>query len=211
MTRRRLLSLGLLLVLGSGALSSCHQGGTTDDFHYSGQRIPPNTAAADFQLTDQNGNRFSLSAEKGRVVVLFFGFTHCPNVCPTTLARLASVMHGLPPEQQRKVQIVFITLDPERDGVAEIKGYVPFFDPSFIGLTGSTAEIAQVAKDYGVTYEKTMQSSQVAANNYTISHSSYTYVVDPAGNFAILYEDKNLLQTEAVMKDLQHLLQEAGS
>ncbi|MGC3988511.1 MAG: SCO family protein [Chthoniobacteraceae bacterium] len=211
MKLRRLLSLVVLGSLGFGALQSCQRGGAADDFHYSGQRIPPNTPASDFQLTDQDGNRFSLSAEKGKVVVLFFGFTHCPNICPTTLARLASVVHGLPAGQQRKVQVVFITLDPERDDVAAIKGYVPFFDPSFIGLTGSTTEIAQVAKDYGVSYEKTMQSSQVAANNYTISHSSYTYVVDPAGHFAILYEDKNLLQTDAVTRDLQHLLEEAGS
>jgi protein SCO1/2 len=198
--------LALPLLASFAALQSCHR--ASDNFHYLGQRLPANTPAADFQLTDQDGNRFSLSREHGKVVVLFFGFTHCPNVCPTTLARLASVVHGLPADLQKKVQVVMVTLDPERDDAAMMKGYVPFFDPSFIGLTGSPEEIAQVAKDYGVTYEKVMQSSQVAANNYTINHSTYVYVIDPAGNFALLYQDKDLIRPEPVIADLEQLIKE---
>jgi len=206
--RAAFLPLVIVAIFSALMFSGCKKAAEKEAFQYAGQRLPAQNPAAEFQLTDQDGNPFSLQAARGRMVIMFFGFTHCPNVCPTTLARVSAIVHGLPEAMQRKTQVLFITLDPERDSPQVLKGYVPFFDPKFIGLTGSPEEIARVAKAYGVTYERAMQTSQVAANNYTINHSTYTYVIDPAGNFALIYDDKDLLNGDAVTRDLEHLMNE---
>lgn len=133
--------------------------------------------AKDFSLTDQNGKHRTLADFKGKVVVVFFGYTQCPDVCPTTMAELAETMKQLGPDAD-KVQVLFITLDPQRDSQALLAKYVPAFDPRFLGLRGSDAETAQVAKDFKVFYQKVPGKEP---GSYTIDHTAASYVFDPQG------------------------------
>src|SRR5215217_6656374 len=109
--------------------------------------------AKGFSLTDHTGKPRTLADFKGKVVVMFFGFTQCPDVCPTTMAEMAAVMKELGP-QASDVQVLFVTLDPERDTPELLKQYVPAFDARFVGLYGTPAEIAQTAKEFKVFYKK---------------------------------------------------------
>ena len=131
---------------------------------------------ADFQLADFNGKPRRLSDFRGKVVVLFFGYTHCPEVCPTTLADLAQVMKLLGRDADR-VQVIFVTLDPERDNPSLLAKYVSSFDPSFLGLYGDAQSTAQVAGSFGVSYEKQYDKQ----GGYTVDHSDGIYLLGPRG------------------------------
>lgn len=138
-------------------------------------------AHADFQLTDFNGDPRSLLSFRGKVVVLFFGYTHCPVVCPTTLADLAEVMRLLGKDANR-VQVLFVTLDPERDSPEVLAKFVPSFYPSFLGLYGDAQATANAAKAFGVKYAK-----QYAKNGaYTLDHSDGTYLIGVRGQSILL-------------------------
>ena len=123
---------------------------------------------------------------RGKAVVLFFGFTHCPDVCPTTLADLAGVMKTLGPGADR-VQVLFVTLDPERDTPQDLAQYVHAFDARFIGLRGDAAATQRVAKDFKIYYEKRKQGE-----TYTIDHSAQSYVIDPQGRLRLLVRHDRL-------------------
>ena len=127
---------------------------------------------ADFQLTDFNGQPRRLSDFKSKVVVLFFGYTHCPDVCPTTLADLAQVMRQLGKDAQR-VQVLFVTLDPERDTPALLAKFVPSFDPAFLALYGDPQATALAAQAFGVKYAK----QQNKRGGYTLDHSDGLYLL----------------------------------
>jgi protein SCO1 len=175
-----------------------------DTGKYYGQWIGKD--AADFTLTDQDGKRMSLSDLRGNAVLMTFGFTHCPNVCPTTLANLSSIYRSLPAAAQQKVKVVFISVDPARDTPKAMKDYVGFYGPTFIGLTGSSDEIAGVAKDYGAYYKEELQDSPVAGDYYTVTHSTYVYMIDPQGRFALLYNNDKLLDHGRMAGDIQQIL-----
>lgn len=130
----------------------------------------------DFRLTDAGGQAHSLSDFRGKVVVLFFGYTHCPEVCPTTLADLARVMRLLGPDAKR-VQVLFITVDPERDTPDVLGKFVPAFDPSFIGLYGDAQATAQAARVFSVNYEKQFDLH----GGYSVNHTDGTYIVGLTG------------------------------
>jgi protein SCO1/2 len=137
--------------------------------------------AQHFQLTDHHGKVRTLSDFKGKVVLVFFGFTQCPYVCPTTMAEMASVMRELGPQADR-LQVLFVTLDPERDTQKLLATYVPAFDPRFLGLYGDAAATAKVAKDFKVFYQKVPGKS---ATSYTIDHTAGSYVYDPNGKIRL--------------------------
>jgi protein SCO1 len=137
--------------------------------------LPEPRTAPDFQLTDFNGRPRSLRDYRGRVVVMFFGFTRCPNACPTELFTLAQVMKRLGPASDH-VQVLFITLDPERDTPKLLKGYVTAFDPRFVGLTGTMEQIDSAANSYHIVHFK-----ELIGDDYTIGHSTGSYVVDAQG------------------------------
>ena len=132
--------------------------------------------ARSFQLTDHNGKPRSLAEFKGKVVVVFFGYTHCPDVCPVTLSELATVAKELGKDAQR-MQVLFVTVDPERDTPAVLAKYVPAFDPEFLGLYGDAETTARTAKEFKIFFQK--QSTPGGA--YTVDHSAGTYVYDTAG------------------------------
>ena len=137
--------------------------------------------AKDFQLTDHQGQRRTLSDFRGKVVVLFFGYIHCPDICPTTLTELAAVIERLGPDGE-KVQVLFVTLDPERDTPEILAKFVPAFNPKFIGLYGTPQEIAKTAQEYKLVYTKQPGKTPT---DYTLDHSSGTYIYDQQGKLRL--------------------------
>ncbi|MFC4933487.1 SCO family protein [Massilia sp. GCM10023247] len=133
--------------------------------------------AKGFSLLDHNGTPRTLADFKGKVVVLFFGYTQCPDVCPTTMAEMAAVMKELGPAAS-EVQVLFVTLDPERDTQELLASYVPAFDKRFLGLRGTPEQTAQTAKEFKVFVSKSKGSEP---NNYTVDHTAGSYVFDKEG------------------------------
>lgn len=137
--------------------------------------------ASGFDLTDHTGQRRSLEDFRGKVVTVFFGFTQCPDVCPMSLATMNDVLQEVGDDGER-VQVLFITVDPERDTEELLAHYVPRFHPSFIGLYGDAEETAAVAADFRVFYAK---SGDTEGMNYTVDHSAGTYVFDTEGRLRL--------------------------
>ena len=137
--------------------------------------------ARDIQLPDHNGQQRSLKDFKGKVVVVFFGFTQCPDVCPTTMTEMADVMRQLGARADQ-VQVLFVTLDPERDTAALLAQYVPAFDKRFLGLFGDAQATAKVAKEFKVFYQKVPGS---APGSYSLDHTAGSYVFDPKGRLRL--------------------------
>jgi len=135
-----------------------------------------------FELTDHTGKTRRLADFRGKVVVLFFGYTHCPDLCPTTLAELAAALRKLGPDQAQHVQVLLATVDPERDTREVLRGYVTAFDPNFLGLTGSAQQIAAATKEFKVIYQKAPGSQ---AGSYTMDHSAGTYIFDAQGRLRL--------------------------
>jgi protein SCO1/2 len=156
--------------------------------------------AKDFQLTDHNGKQRALADFKGKAVVVFFGYTQCPDVCPTTMVEMASVMKELGP-QADKVQVLFVTVDPERDTVELLSKYVPAFDPRFLGLTGDKAAIDKVTKDFKVFAQKVPGKEP---GSYTMDHTAGSYVFDPQGRIRLFVRHGQ--GTEPIAHDLKLLL-----
>jgi len=154
---------------------------------------------ADFHLTDFNGKSRSLADFRGKVVVLFFGYTHCPEACPTTLADLAQVMRMLGKDADR-VQVLFVTVDPERDRPELLAKFVPFFYPSFLGLYGDARATAQTAKAFGVSYEKQYYKN----GGYTLLHSVSTFLIGTKGQPFLLSSYGQ--HAELLVQDIRLLL-----
>ena len=130
-----------------------------------------------FTLQGKNGP-VALEDYRGKVVLIYFGYTFCPDVCPTSLSLMAQALASLEPAERERVQGIFISVDPERDTLDVLKEYAPFFHPSIIGITGSAEQIAAVAQQYGASY---MKQKPNADGLYVVDHSSITYVVDTQG------------------------------
>ena len=137
--------------------------------------------AKNFQLPDQSGQVRSLKEFQGKVVVLFFGYTQCPDVCPTTMTELAQVKKLLGADGE-KLQVVFVTVDPERDTPDVLKAYMANFDPTFIALRGTPEQLAATAKDFKVFYKKT---SGKTPTSYSMDHSAASYVYDTKGQLRL--------------------------
>jgi len=135
----------------------------------------------DFRLTDHHGKVRTLSDFKGKVVIVFFGYTHCPDICPSTLSDLSQVMRLLGPDAD-KVQVLFITVDPERDTQELLAQYVPAFNPTFIGLYGTPEQTAATATEFRLFYRKEPGSSP---ENYTVDHSVGSYIYDQSGKLRL--------------------------
>jgi protein SCO1/2 len=137
--------------------------------------------AQDFALTDHNGKARTLADFKGKLVVMFFGYTQCPDVCPTTMVEMANVMKELGPDADR-VQVLFVTVDPERDTQALLAQYVPAFDPRFLGLYGDAQATAKVAKEFKLFYAKVEGKTP---GSYTMDHTAGSYVFDRDGKIRL--------------------------
>ena len=172
------------------------------NYTYQGVLIDPPAKAADFALTDQNGNSFRLSEQRGKIVLIFFGYTNCPDVCPTTLAEFKKIKAALG-DQAADVRFVFITVDPERDTQQRMQSYLTAFDSDFTGLTGDSAALEAVWKSYGVFIERKDVGS---ASGYLVDHSARTYLIDLQGNWRLNYPFG--METEKISQDILHLLRE---
>jgi len=135
-------------------------------------------SGGDFTLTSADGP-VALKDFRGRVVLIYFGYTYCPDICPTSLAATAEGLKLLKPEELARVAVIFVSVDPERDTPARLKDYVAFFHPAIVGVTGSPPVLADIAGRYGVIYSR--QNVNTAGGGYVVDHSSETYVVAPDG------------------------------
>lgn len=175
LTRRALLAgMG---VLGLGALAGCSDSNKLS-FKY-GKDLSNQILGRTFRLKDPQGNEKTLSSFRGMMPMVFFGFTQCPAVCPTTLARAVQAKKLMGRDGDR-LQVIFITLDPERDTPEILDAYVKVFDPTFVALRGTLEQTAEVAKEFGVFYEKVPMG-----DTYTMSHTSTSYVYDSRGTLRL--------------------------
>ncbi|MDB6079688.1 MAG: hypothetical protein JWO82_3435 [Akkermansiaceae bacterium] len=169
--------LGALAVLGAfTAAAPLHAAETK--FH--GGDITGTETGKDFSLTDPDGKVRHLADFKGKAVLIFFGFTQCPVICPTALSRAVEIKKLLGADGAR-LQVLFVSVDPERDTPEILRGYTQAFDPSFLGLTTDAAHLKETAKDFKITYEKVPTGS-----SYTMDHSVVSYLYDPAGRIRLV-------------------------
>lgn len=173
--------------------------------NFYGQALVPAKPAFDFHLVDQDGKPFHLGQMRGKAVLFSFGFTHCPNVCPTTLSDLAKIYQALPGKDREKVQVLFVSIDPHRDRPETMKNYVPYFNDSFLGLTGSDAQVAEAAKAYGAYYE-IVHDSGANPDVYTVNHSALTYLISPDGKWKLLYNFDQLSDSKKMVQDIEQVL-----
>jgi protein SCO1 len=195
MTAKRLLlsaAAGLVLAVGFVTL-------TREPVTWHGTHLAPPMPAADFTLTSAAGP-VSVSEFRGRAVALFFGYTSCPDVCPTTLLRLSNALERLG-DKRSEVQVVFVSVDPERDTPERAGAYARAVDPGFVGLRGSPEEIADVAAKYGIYYAKAEGSD---ATGYLVDHSATVIVLNEAGQIELLWSPA--VSADEMARDLEALL-----
>jgi protein SCO1/2 len=184
-----------VLALLAFMLSACQP------YRFKGTEYLDPAPAPDFELTRSDGGRLQLRNQRGQTILLFFGFTACPDVCPTTLADARRILEGLGDEADN-VQYLFITVDPERDTPEVLQKYVSIFDPAIVGLTGSAEELSRVWADYGIFVEKTaLESSDLG---YTVTHTARVFVVDEEGRLRLSYAFGT--PYEDILGDVRHLL-----
>lgn len=189
----RILSLLLLL-----PLLACHPAGS-GKLDVKGSDVTGTALGGDFSLTGHDGRPHALADYRGKVVALFFGYTHCPDVCPTTLLEYAAVARKLGKDADR-LQVVFVSVDPERDTREVLASYVPHFNPAFVGLSGTPQQVAGVMKQYRVVAQKVPQ----AGGGYSVDHSAGSYLIDPEGQVRV-YEPYGS-PVDAITHDIRQLL-----
>ena len=196
MVRKILWSLVGLLVLGLVGMAVFRTVLTNEAFN--GTELSSPIPAPDFALTSDHGT-VHLADFRGKTVLLYFGYTYCPDICPLTLGKLAQAVQGLG-TAEKDTRVIFISVDPARDTPARLGQYVRAFDPSFLGVTGDPQTVAQVAKEYGIFYQKT---DIVSPTNYAITHTALVIVIDREGRWRLLWSED--LQPPAMVHDLMLL------
>ena len=178
--------------------------GQPDKLDFYGTDITGVGFGRQLSLTDHNGQKRSLKDFRGKLVVLFFGYTHCPDVCPTTLSDTAAAFKLMSPEEVERIQVLFVTVDPDRDTPEMLKQYVPYFHPTFLGLYGTPAEVAAAAKEFKVFYRKHVTPG---STGYSVDHTAGSYVLDSKGRLRLLMPFGH--SPEDMAHDLRQLLQGA--
>ena len=159
----------------------------------------------ELNLTDHTGKPRTLADFRGKVVTVFFGFTHCPDACPTTMIELAEVAKALGPDAG-KLQVLFVTVDPERDTQKVLAQYVPAFHPAFLGLYGDAEATARAAKEFKVYYNKQPAKGGTAGGGYSVDHSAGTFILDREGRLRLFSQYGQ--GAEAILHDVRLLLRE---
>jgi len=200
-TRRFLLALAAALAAtGALALSGCER--AAPPHRFNAIDLTGASYAQGFNLPDFDGKPRTLADFKGKVAIVFFGYTQCPDACPTTMAELSGILKTLGPDATR-VQVVFVTVDPSRDTAALLKNYVTNFRPDFLALRGDEAQTQQVIRDFKVVVEKVPGKT---ADTYTIDHTAGTYIFDPMGRIRLFASQS--LDPALLTADIQALLAE---
>jgi len=169
---------------------------------YNGINLTGVDWGRDFRLTDADGSEHSLADWRGKYVMLFFGYVYCPEVCPSALVRAAEVRNALGADRDR-IQVITVTLDPERDTPAQIRDYAAAFDPSFVGLWGTPERIKEVAKEFRVYYQKVPTGS-----SYSIDHTALTFLFDPEGRLRLAWGHRQT--SEQYIADFRKLMGAGG-
>ena len=195
MHKRFRISAILLILLTFAALAGCAQ-----PYTFRGTELVGDKPAPDFTLTGAGGQQVSLSDLRDKVVVLYFGYTFCPDVCPTTLTDMKQVMKLLG-KKADDVQFIMVSVDPERDTPEKLNEYVTYFDPRFIGLTGTPEEVVTAATPFGVIFEK---HEGTAATGYLVDHTATLSVIDKDGRMRLLFPFD--ADPKDIAADLQHLI-----
>ena len=193
---KKLVALAVLAV--TMVLAGCGEKSSSQTFQ--NVDITGAAFAKDFALLDHTGKPRTMADFRGKVVVMFFGFTQCPDVCPTTMANMAAVMKALGPRADQ-VQVLFVTVDPERDTQELLAQYVPTFDPRFLGLYGTPEQTATVAKEFKIFYAKVPGSD---AANYSVDHTAASYIFDKNGKVRLMVPHAK--GQAAIVHDIQQLL-----
>ena len=195
----------VLFLLGSVAVTSIISAQEIEGSEDAGAKLKKpeyyENFGGNFSLRGPEGKTISLEDFRNKVVLIYFGYTFCPDVCPITLSNLKLLMLDLE-EKAEDVQVIFISIDPERDTYEKLKDYVPYFHPTFIGLTGSEAEIAAVAKKYQTIYIKQKVESEAG---YLMAHTDVVILVDQNGRFRGRYKSKYDL--DKLTTDIRWLLE----
>ncbi len=173
-----------------------------DDYRFNGMTSSVVKPAPDFTLTDQAGQPFHLLDQGGKVVLIYFGYTHCPDLCPTTLSDFKTVKRLLGSNADR-VRFVFITVDPARDTPEVMRQYVAAFDPSFIAITPTAAQLADLSKRYDL---QTELATPDQSGSYAVAHTSLTYVVDRSGQMRLMYPTGSGFPAKSIAQDVAYLL-----
>ena len=186
-----------VLALAAIVLAAC--GG--EDYEFQGGNLQPVTTTPDFQLTDQYGESWTMSDQTGKIVLLYFGYTTCPDACPTTLSDWIEVKRLLG-DQADNVEFVMVTVDPERDTVEKLNQYMAFFDPEFLGLTGDQETITSIEMDYGIMAVR--EEHPESATGYLMNHTTSFWVVDTENQLRLTFAHGT--DPEIVAEDIKHLL-----
>ena len=196
----KLIAASALSISAAAVLTACSPDGPA----FRGVNLTGADYARDFSLTDHNGQLRSLKDLRGKVVVVFFGFTQCPDVCPTSMQELAEVKAALGADGER-LQGIFISVDPERDTLEMLKAYMENFDPSFLALRPTPEQLPALAKDFKIYYKKV---DGTTPTSYTMDHSAGSYLYDPQGRLRVYHRYGS--GTEALTEDVRLLLGEAA-
>lgn len=167
---------------------------------FNGSNIRGTHFGRGLQAVDESGNDFRFEGLRDKISLIYFGFTSCPDVCPTTLVQIKQLNTLLTAEEAEQVQFYFITVDPERDTPERLKEYLSYFDPTFKGLVGSVSQLEQMTNSFNVFYSKV----PTAVGQYTIEHSAYVFVLDKAGESVLLFREG--MTPEEMARDLKKLL-----
>jgi protein SCO1 len=194
---RRLASYFSIAAVALLALTAC--GGTS--YVFKGGEITPLSAAAPIDLTDQREGAFSLADQRGKVVLLYFGYTTCPDACPTTLSDWVEVKRLLG-DKADDVVFVMVTVDPERDTPAKLEKYMNFFDGEFYGLTGTPEQITEIEQAYGIVAIR--EEYPNSATKYLMNHTTSTLVIDADGKLRLNYAHGT--DPEVIAEDVEHLI-----
>lgn len=187
--------LGLVALAFLTSLAACQQ-----HKNWALRDISGIVSPLEFHLTNQDGQTVDASRYRGKTVLLYFGYTHCPDVCPTTLGTLALALHQLGPDAD-KARVLFISVDPARDTPAVLKQYVNAFGPQFVGLTGSDNDLEKLSRRYRIAYGREKPDKN---GNYEVTHSSAIFIFDDQGKARLLADSSD--KADAIARDLKRLI-----
>jgi protein SCO1/2 len=189
------------LLIALAALSACGGAGEAPKFKLTD--VSGAGFGKELNLTDHHGKPRTLADFRGKVVTVFFGFTHCPDACPTTMVEMAQVAKELGADAD-KLQVLFVTVDPERDTQKVLSQYVPSFNPGFLGLYGDAEATARAAKEFKVYFNKQPPKGRAAGASYGVDHSAGTFILDPQGRLRLFAQYGTA--AEAILHDVRLLM-----
>jgi protein SCO1 len=199
--KKKMIFAGIGVLIGLAGLSVAVIMVLARNTSLHGSLIDPAMPAPALYLPATDGQPFDLTQEHGQIVLVFFGYTSCTDICPATMAQLHQVLTQLG-KQAADVKVVFVTVDPQRDTADQVHQYLSTFDPAFVGLTGSMDQLTPVWKAYGVYRQ--IQPNAANPSDYSVDHSSYIYLIDQKGNLRLTYSQGT--DPQDIIQDVQTLL-----